>query len=786
MKNVKILLAILVIAGCYDLSFAQSDLKLEGRISDLETSRPLPGASIYIENLSRASIADQQGYYSLALPPGNYTIVFSFIGYESILRDVVLDKPYNLDVTLKPLATTMEEVIISVNHAADKITETETGLITLTQKDLETMPYLLGEADPVRIIQLMPGIQTAGEGNTGFYVRGGAVDQNLILLDNSIVYNPSHLFGFFSVFNGSTINSVDLYKGGIPAHYGGRLSSITKINTRKGDYEQFRGEASLGLIAGNVLVEGPIKKDKGSFLVAARRTYVDLFINPLRELFSVKEKLNYHFYDFNINADYTISPRDHLRFRTFSGKDDFEFSTGSSFSNSIKWGNQTTSLQWVHQFGDHLIGEFSINAVSYNMDFGAGINQYSFSMLSDIHDKGFSYQMDWKKKGHNVSFGLNYTDHTVTPNNVDAHSADVVLNFNNQIKLHAIEGAFFLNDKITLSDKLELNAGVRLTGYSQLGPFTRYLQDDNFQILDTIGYAKNERIESYYNAEPRVALRYSVGRFSSVKMSYDKAFQYMHMAPLSSASLPMDMWVTSSAIVKPQSAHQYAAGYFHNFLENTIETSLILYHKNMRNQLEYRDGMIIGYSKGFNYDDDFVFGKGTSSGVEFLVRKNSGRLNGMFAYTLSRTTRKFRDLNQGKAFPAKYDRLHDLSIMTNYTHNPKWTFSGVFVYGTGNALNLPIARYVIQGNVINEYGTRNSLRMPSYHRMDLAVTFVARKTEVFESQWVFSVYNVYNRRNPYYIYFETKGDLQEYKLETNLKQVSLFPVLPSVAYRVKF
>jgi hypothetical protein len=500
----------------------------------------------------------------------------------------------------------------------------------------------------------------------------------------------------------------------------------------------------------------------------------------------VEEEIDYYFFDLNINADYNLTSKDHLSFRTYNGKDDFAFGTRNIFSNSIKWSNTTASLNWLHHFNDDFFGELSLNTVLYNMDFGASINNYQFKIFSDIRDHGFTYQFDLKRSIHNLSFGLNYTFHRLSPNNVEANSQDVELNFNNNVRLYADEASLFANDKITISEKVELNAGLRFTGYSQLGPFTRYAVDGNLQLLDTVNFEKNKRIATYGNLEPRLALRYSLNNTSSIKISYDKGYQYMHMAPLSSASLPMDVWVTSSSVVKPQSADQYSAGYFRNFKEHTVEGSLVLYYKSMRNQMEYRDGVIIGYSKGFNYDDNFVFGKGTSYGAEILIKKSTGKVNGMVAYTLARTTRKFKDLNQGKSFPAKYDRLHDVSLVANLVHNKRWTFSGVFVYGTGNALNLPVARYIMQGNVINEYGGRNSFRMPAYHRLDLAATFVARKSKKFEAAWIFSIYNVYNRRNPYYIYFETEGDLQEYKLETNLKQVSLFPVLPSVTYRLKF
>lgn len=767
-------------------SFAQSRYTIRGIIYDAESKTPLPSVNVYVQDLGWGKIADENGNFSIDVPAGKHTVVFSFVGYENHTLEVTADRSQTLDVYLKPETSQIREVEITGQRPEDKITETETGLITLSRKELETLPYLMGEVDPLRIIQLMPGVHTAGEGNTGFYVRGGAVDQNLIMLDNNIVYNPSHLFGFFSVFNGTAINSMDLFKGGIPANYGGRLSSITKVNTRRGSTDKVKGEGGIGLLSANALVEGPINKGKGSYLVAGRRTYIDLFMDPLREMFSVKERVDYYFYDLNVNADYQLSSRDHLSLRSYNGKDNFMFGTGSSFSNHIKWGNTTASLNWLHNFNGNLYSELSLSMVRYDMGFDASINNYAFKIFSDIRDYGFTYQVDLKKKKHNLSFGINYTFHAVSPNNVEANSEDVELELNNNIQLYGDEAAVFINDKISLTEKLEINAGLRFTGFSQLGDFTRYRVDENLQILDTVTYKKNERIVTYSNVEPRLALRYSLNDWSSLKVSYDRGYQYMHMAPLSSASLPMDVWVTSSSVVKPQSADQYSAGYFRNFSENTIEGSLVVYYKDMRNQMEYRDGVIIGYSKGFNYDDSFVFGRGTSYGAELMLKKNSGRVNGILAYTLAKTTREFDDLNKGKPFPAKYDRLHDLSVLANYKHNSRWSFSGVFVYGTGNALNLPIARYVIQGNVVNEYGSRNSFRMPAYHRLDLAATYVANKTEKFESAWIFSIYNVYNRRNPYYIYFETKGDLTEYKLQTNLKQVSLFPVLPSVTYRLKF
>lgn len=766
------------------LAQAQDHL-LSGYVHDAVTGSPLPGCTLFIQTLNKGAATDTAGFFQLAVPSGRFQVVFSFVGYKRDTVTVNVQASQSLAIKLKPESTTLSEVVVADKAADEAVTQTETGLISLQRKDIEKLPYLLGEVDPIRILQLMPGVQTSGEGSTGFYVRGGAVDQNLMLLDHSTVYNPSHLFGFFSIFNGTAVQGLDMYKGGIPSYYGGRLSSVTKVSTRSGNDQELKGEGSIGLVAATVLVEGPVKKNKGSFLVAARRTYVDLFARGLHEIGLLKRNIDYYFYDLNINFDYRLSPRDRLSVRTYYGKDDFNYNTSTSFSNTINWKNKTASVAWQHT-GERLFTELSLQASGYDMGFGADISSYSFDIVSDINDVGFTYQFGLQKNKHDLAWGLTYTRHSLRPNNVSASSDDVSLNVGPPLKLKADEAAIFFNDKIALSERAELSAGVRVSGYSQLGPFTRYVEDDNFQILDTITYSKHKRIQNYGNLEPRASLRYSLTASSSIKVSYDKTAQYMHMAPLSSVSLPLDIWVPSSAVIKPQTAHQFSAGYFRNFNDNRIETSVVVYYKAMQRQIEYREGVVIGYSKGYNFDDNFVFGRGTSYGSEFSIKKPKGRLNGQVSYTLSHTTRQFDALNDGKPFAAKYDRLHDLSVLGNFEYSPRWTFSCVFVYGTGNALNLPVARYVIQGNVINEYGERNSFRMPAYHRLDLAVTYAAHKTARWESYWIFSIYNVYSRRNPYYIYFETEGNLENLELHTSIKQVSLFPIIPAFTYRVKF
>ncbi len=476
------------------LARAQDDM-LSGYVYDATTGSPLPGCTLFIQTLSKGTATDASGFFQLPIPRGHYQVVFSFVGYKGDTVTINVQASQSLSVRLEPETTTLSEVVVAEKVADEAVTQTETGLVSLQRKDIEKLPYLLGEVDPIRILQLMPGVQTSAEGSTGFYVRGGAVDQNLMLLDHSTVYNPSHLFGFFSIFNGTAVQGLDMYKSGIPSYYGGRLSSITKVSTRSGSDQQLKGEGSIGLVAANILVEGPLKKNKGSLLVAARRTYVDLFARGLREIGLLKRNIDYYFYDLNINFDYRLSQRERISVRTYYGADDFNYTKSRSFSNAIIWKNKTASVAWQHS-GERLFTELSIQASGYDMGFGANIGSYTFDIVSDISDVGITYQFGMRKNGHDLGWGLTYTRHALRPNNVSASSDDVSLNAGSPLKLKADEAAVYLNDKIILSERAELSAGVRLSGYSQLGSFTRYIEDDNFQILDTITYGRHERIRT--------------------------------------------------------------------------------------------------------------------------------------------------------------------------------------------------------------------------------------------------------------------------------------------------
>lgn len=780
-------LLFLCIYGLAPFSFAQEKALLSGTVRDAESGEAMPGVSVYIASLKKGVVTNEKGFYHLEAEKGLHKITFSFLGYKPATITVSPGDRLLPDILLEPSPIQTGEVTVSGQRPLENLIKTA-DQITISREEMETLPYLLGQADPLKAIQLLPGVQSNGEGNNGIFVRGGAIDQNLILLDQAPVYNTGHLFGFFSLFNHSVIDQVNLIKGGIPPSFGGRLSSVLEINTRSGDLQQYRGEGSIGVVAGNFSLEGPIVKGKSSFIFCGRRTYIDLLSKLITSQPTIfNTGIDYFFDDLNVKADFRLSPNDKLAFSAFTGTDDFTFYGKNQLSNSIRWKNHTASLQWTHFYRTGIYHTTSVFATNYKMDFTAGINEYVFDIYSAIQDYGT--KTEWiieTVPDHKISFGLEYLHHALVPNDIKAKGADVEFIFTEQEKLNNQEQALFIYDEYQVSDKISVNGGLRLSAYQQLGPFTRYRSDESLTLQDTIRYGKKEIVQNYFNLDPRLSIVYRLNENSSFKAAFDRMHQYLHMAPVSSVSLPTDVWVPSSEKIKPQQGIQYSLGYFRNMLNNSIESSVTAYFKTMNRQIEYRDGVIVGYSKGYNYDDSFIFGRGRSYGLEFFVKKNKGSLTGWLSYTLSRTTRTFDEINHGQTFAAKYDRLHNFSWVNNYKLNHRWTLSGVFTYSTGNALTLPVGRYIINGNIINEYNGRNTFRMPPYHRMDISATWLAAKRKNFESFLIFSVYNLYNRKNPYYIFFKTEGNVNDYYLKVSLEKVSLFPVIPSVAYQFKF
>ena len=761
---------------------------ISGYVKEQSTGEFMIGANVYIKETLKGTTTNQYGFYSLTVEQGNYTLVISYIGFEDKLFPVVLDKNLRINSELLSHAIQTEEVIIEGERPDNNVQSTQMGINEIPIETIKKLPAFLGEVDILKTIQLLPGIQSAGEGNAGFYVRGGGPDQNLILLDEAVVYNASHLFGFFSVFNSDAVKNVEIIKGGMPAQYGGRLSSVLDIQMKEGNNQSYHAEGGIGLISSRLTLQGPIKKDTSSFIVSARRTYIDILTKPLISKSSRLYGSGYYFYDLNTKINYRLSDKDRIFLSGYFGRDVFSFkSSNSDFSANIPWGNATLATRWNHLFNDKLFMNTSAIYSNYTFELGLGQDKFEFKLFSGITDWNgkvdFAY---FPSSRHTVKFGVNYIYHTFVPSHASAKSDDVKFDLGEKVKLFAHDGAVYISDDFELSEFFSVNAGIRYSAFSHVGPFVRYVKDINGRTKDSIVYDSGEIIKLYHHPEPRIGMKFSLGKKSSIKTSFTQNYQYIHLANLASVSLPTDTWIPSTELVKPQFGRQYALGFFRNLKDNKIETSVEVYYKQMENLIEYKDGFAPGDNVKENPDVNFVYGKGESYGTEFFFNKKYGKVTGWVGYTLSWTKRQFDDLNAGKEFYARYDRRHDVSAIASYEFNKRWTFSAIFVYGTGNAITIPVRRYVIEGNIVSEYGDRNGYRMPAYHRADISATWQGKKTKKFESSWTFAIYNVYNHKNPYFIYFDNTGDIEKGTLDVQAKQVSLFPMLPSVTWNFKF
>ncbi|MDQ3190290.1 MAG: TonB-dependent receptor [Bacteroidota bacterium] len=767
---------------------AQNKYTISGYVKEDKSGEYLTGANVYIKESLKGTTTNQYGFYSLTIEKGEYTLIASYLGFEDYSSPLILNDNKRINIALSSKSLLGKEVVITGEREDKNIQSTDMGRIEMDVEMIKTLPAFMGEVDLMKALQLLPGIQSAGEGNSGFYVRGGGPDQNLILLDEAVVYNPSHLFGFFSVFNSDAVKNIELIKGGMPANYGGRLASVIDVSMKEGNSKKFQVDGGLGLISSRLTVQGPIKKDTSSFIISGRRTYIDVLAEPFIKDSSPFKGSGYYFYDLNGKINYRISDKDRLFLSGYFGRDVFSYrNKNSGFNVDIPWGNTTTSARWNHLFNDKLFMNATAIFSDYQFEFQAMQSDFEFKLFSGIRDWNGKVDFNWFPSiRHNVKFGANYINHTFTPSNATAKQGDVVFDTGDITRLYAHEAAIYITDEFTITDKLSVNAGIRYSIFRQVGPFDRYVKDERGTTTDTIFFKPGEKVINYGGPEPRLAVRYALNQRSSLKASYTRNYQYIHLASLSAVSLPTDVWVPSTSLVRPQLGTQYAIGYFRNFFDNTFETSVELYYKEMKNQVEYKEGHLPENDMFDNPDQGLTFGDGKSYGSEFFIKKRTGKFHGWIGYTLSRTTRIFPEINQGKEFYAKFDRRHDLSVVLIYDLNTKWTFSTIFIYGTGNAITLPVTRYSIEGHLINEYGPRNSFRMPAYHRADISVTYTAKREGKFRSSWNFSIFNVYNRYNPYFIYFDNEGDISKGNLQVKAIQVSLFPILPSVTWNFSF
>lgn len=750
--------------------FAQSTYTISGYVRGTGSEDALIGATVSVPELRIGAATDARGFYTLQLPEGSHTLQATYIGYETATRTIeVTDRDLTINFALLPANSQLREVVIEANSLQQKLNANRMSVETLTTREAKLLPAIFGEVDLIKALQLKPGVQSGGEGASGLYVRGGGPDQNLVLLDDAVVYNASHLFGFFSVFNPDAVESVELYKGGFPAQFGGRLSSVVDVKMREGNKERIGVTGGIGLIASRLTVDGPIVKDKSSFVLSGRRTYFDVFTRQINRIQEGKEDFNpipdYYFYDLNGKANYKLGEKDELFLSGYFGRDFFGFND-TDFQFGFDWGNKVGALRWQHKFNPRFQVNTTLSGSSYQYNVSNKIDVFSFNLTSDIRDialkTDFSLILD---KGHTLQFGAMATRHNFTIGRLNFDSDDDRISFGAGNDYEATEAAAYVADDFQVSSQLSLNYGLRVSAFSSGG-------------------------KTYGAFEPRASARYSLSESTSLKASYASMMQYIHLVANSGASLPTDIWYPSNDYVKPQRSQQVAAGISHLFGGGSYMVTNELYYKWMHRQIDFRDGANLFVND--NLEEEFLFGKGESYGNEVYLEKIKGRTTGWVGYTLSWSYRQFDDINEGRRFPTRYDRRHDLSVVVLHELSKRISLTGAFVYGTGNAYSLPVARFAFQdvqgksATVVPVYSDRNSFRLDAFHRLDLGLV-LKLKPKRGEADLTFNAYNAYNRRNPYFVYFEQVKDEDDNEtLGFRAKQVSLFPVIPSVTYNFKF
>lgn len=803
MRRVFVYCILLAITLLPQFAFAQK-YTISGYVKDKATGEDLIGANVMVAGQSIGTSANGYGFYSLTLHGGKYDIIYSFIGYKDDTVHIDLKADKTLTVHLSAAAIMTQEVVVSAERKAN-VQSSQMSVVRLPVETVKTLPAFMGEVDVLKTIQLMPGVQSAGDGNAGFYVRGGGPDQNLILLDEATVYNASHLFGFFSVFNADAVKDMEMYKGGMPAEYGGRISSVLNISMKNGNMKEYHIEGGIGSVSSRLTVQGPIVKDKASFIVSARRTYIDALLRPFAKKGSLLKSSGYYFFDINAKANWIINDKNRLYLSGYYGYDKFRLrSRTMGLSLNMPWGNGFITLRYNHLFNNRFFSNTSL--IWSNYKFSSSIEMLSMvnkDSESDDASTGFVLKQksginDWNLKQdftwlagpkNTVKFGVHYTHHKFTPNTLTAEVSDTTLgaNFSNNNNQLAHEIGIYIGDDFKINERFTLYLGLRNSYFIQVGPFTRYIKDDLHQTtLEEIRYKENQPVASYWDLEPRASFKVSINENSSIKLSYMRNSQYIHLASISATTLPIDLWVASSDVVKPQKGSQYALGYFQNLFNDKYEGSIEVYYKTLKNQIEYMDGALPGDDISDNADNYFIFGRGYSYGVEFFFKKRVGQFTGWIGYTWSKTEKIFDEIDNGEPFPAKYDRRHDLSVTATYRITERLTASAVFVFATGNTTTLPVSSYMIDGDVVNVYGKRNSYRMPSYHRLDLSLTYDLKTKKNWESSFNFSIYNVYNHKNPYFIYVYNTGNVKDGTYKTVAQQLSIIPILPAVTWNFKF
>ncbi len=776
------------------------NVTLSGTVKDDSNGETLFGVYILLSDTVHHKVVDggitnQAGFYSITVPAGTYEVTASYMSFREHKQVLDLRKSQRLDFDLVPDAILGEEVVITGERTNRNVESADVGRMEMKIETIKALPALMGEADIIRSIQLLPGVQSGGEGNSGYYVRGGGTDQNLIMLDEATIYNSGHLFGFFSIFNADAVKNIEMIKSGMPANYGGRAASILNVTQKEGNMKRYEVDGGIGLIFSHLTVQGPFKKEKASFLISARRTYADWIIQPFLKPKSPLKGMDFYFYDLNAKFNVVINNKHRLYFGAYYGSDVYGFQSGSQQTKAIfNWRNAAASARWNYIISDKLFLNTSATFSYYDFGTEMRLDVYEFKLSSGIRDYSLKSELTILPIPKlTIKTGMHNIFHVCHPGQY-AVQAGTGFDFSlPKVQPYlANELSLFVHTEYDPVPWLKLNMGARYTNFTHLGAFTRYILDDLGHVADSIMYRPGQTIHQYNKVEPRFSARFLLDSLTSIKVSATLNYQFLHQISIASISLPTDVWMPSTDILKPQTVWQVSLGVFRNFHQNMFETYIDLYYKQMYNLAEYRDGLDFSFVT-INPDQLYVFGKGWATGAEFFIRKTRGRFTGFIGYTLGFTRRQFDDLNGGKPFWAKYDRRHDVSINLCYEIiRNKLSVSALWVYQTGNTMTIPVGYYFYMGSYITEYSGRNEFRIKPYHRLDLSLDWTIKKTRKWETGLNFSVYNVYNRKNPFFIFFETSTNANfspedpNFTMETQAYQMSLFPIIPSITWNFKF
>ncbi|WP_289055607.1 TonB-dependent receptor [Carboxylicivirga marina] len=750
-------------------SYAQNKFTISGEVTDAETGEALIGVTIYTADKTVGTMTNTYGFYSLTLPEGEQTVLYSFVGYQTQQRDIKLTANQSIKIQLAVNETALNEVVVSAEKKDKNIAATQMTGEKLDMKTIDKLPVLFGERDVLKTIQLLPGISTVSEGGNGFSVRGGSIDQNLILLDEAPVYSASHLMGFFSVFNADAIKGMTVYKSGIPANYGGRAASVLDITMRDGNMKKFQGSGGIGLLASRLTLEGPIIEDKMSFIVSGRRSYADLIAKGANQ---IDDGTQMYFYDLNAKLNWKINDNNRLFLSGYFGKDDFGFE-----DMGMDWGNTTATLRWNHLFSSQLFSNTTALYSEYDYGFNFGDRG---SMSSGIKDVSLKQDFTWYANPQNtMKYGLNATYHTFYPGEFlfeDNSISDIKVP-----EKQALESSLYISNEQKIGTKLTLDYGVRASMFNQFGPGENITYDDDNNIIDKAYFDKGDVMQTFYGVEPRLGLNYRFNTKSSFKASYNRMVQYLHLMSNSTSGQPTDTWMPSSFNIEPTIVNQYSVGFFRNFMDNAFEFSAETYYKTLNNISDYKDGTQVMLNE--NIESYVLQGEGRSYGLELYLKKKYGDFTGWVSYTLSNTDNKIEGINNGDWYDSSYDKTHDVSIVTSYQFTERVSISANWIFYTGNAVTFPSGKYEFDGNQVPYYTERNGYRMPDYHRLDLNIHLEGKGNKRINSSWDFSLYNLYNQMNAYTINFrenETNPNV------TEAVKLSLFGIVPSVTWNFKF